>query len=114
MLEVVDQMAYLDPWQVIWSSLGTIHKNLNIKFDQEVFIMDFELCKDRIARRFPELDLGFLEEEKDDVEGVSIKPLIKNLRKELHLLRKKLTKMEDDLRASRNNASKATKEVTHL
>ncbi|EHA8587090.1 hypothetical protein COCNU_scaffold001417G000010 [Cocos nucifera] len=32
--------------------------------------------------------------------GVSIKPMIKNLRKEAHLLRKKLKKMEDDLRSS--------------
>ncbi|EHA8586761.1 hypothetical protein COCNU_scaffold000903G000010 [Cocos nucifera] len=32
--------------------------------------------------------------------GVLIKPLIKNLWKKVHLLRKKLKKMEDDLQAS--------------
>ncbi|KAG1362643.1 hypothetical protein COCNU_10G008620 [Cocos nucifera] len=47
-------------------------------------------------------------------QGVSIKPLIKNLRKKVHLLRKKLKKMEDDLRALQKNASEVMKEVTHL
>ncbi|KAG1348004.1 hypothetical protein COCNU_06G018330 [Cocos nucifera] len=46
--------------------------------------------------------------------GVPIKPLIKNLRKKVHLLKKKLKKMEDDLRASQKIASEATKELTHL
>ncbi|EHA8587978.1 hypothetical protein COCNU_scaffold003759G000010 [Cocos nucifera] len=123
----------------------------------------------RVARRFPELGLSFLEEMEDDMDAglsnavvdlffyelafgtskptievskpvqkpkavesdpappskfstnanplpqvVSIKPLIKNLRKEVHLLRKKMKKMEDDLQASRKNAFEMTKEVSHL
>ncbi|EHA8587632.1 hypothetical protein COCNU_scaffold002861G000010 [Cocos nucifera] len=40
-------------------------KDLNIAFSKEVFIKGFELCKGRVARRFPELDLGFLEEEEE-------------------------------------------------
>ena len=40
--------------------------------------------------------------------------MIKNLRKEVHLLRKKLKKTEDNLQALRKNASEATKKVTHL
>ncbi|EHA8589124.1 hypothetical protein COCNU_scaffold008112G000010 [Cocos nucifera] len=42
--------------------------NLNIEFSQEVFIKNFELCEGRIAQRFPEFDLSFLEEE-DDVDA---------------------------------------------
>ncbi|EHA8588032.1 hypothetical protein COCNU_scaffold003949G000010 [Cocos nucifera] len=148
-------------------------RNLNVEFDQEAFIKDFELCKCRVARRFPELDLKFLEEEDDDVEagpsyaivdpsfvelafgpsepaieapepvraleavksalapssiipfespinidplpqGVLLKPLIKDLKKEIHLLKRKLKKTEDNLQASQMNASEATKEVTCL
>ena len=42
--------------------------NLNVEFDQEVFIKGFELYEDRVARRFPELNLSFLEEEKDEAD----------------------------------------------
>ncbi|EHA8586850.1 hypothetical protein COCNU_scaffold001055G000010 [Cocos nucifera] len=38
-------------------------KDLNIAFNQKAFIKGFELYEGRIARRFPELDLDFLEEE---------------------------------------------------
>ncbi|EHA8589128.1 hypothetical protein COCNU_scaffold008155G000010 [Cocos nucifera] len=44
-------------------------------------------------------------------KGVPLKPLIKSLKKEIHYLKKKLKKLEDDLQASRKNASKATKEM---
>ncbi|EHA8588103.1 hypothetical protein COCNU_scaffold004112G000080 [Cocos nucifera] len=47
-------------------------------------------------------------------QGVPMKPLIKSLRGKIHLLKKKLKKMEDDLRTSRKNASKATREITCL
>ncbi|EHA8586220.1 hypothetical protein COCNU_scaffold000109G000010 [Cocos nucifera] len=49
-------------------------------------------------------------------QGVLIKSLIKNLRRKIHLLRKKLKKMEDDFRASRKNASKDSfrKEIVEL
>ncbi|EHA8587730.1 hypothetical protein COCNU_scaffold003089G000010 [Cocos nucifera] len=43
-------------------------QNLNIEFGQKAFIKSFKLCKDRVAQRFPELDLSFLEEEKDVVD----------------------------------------------
>ncbi|KAG1327732.1 hypothetical protein COCNU_01G016660 [Cocos nucifera] len=46
-------------------------QNLNIEFDQKAFIKNFELYEGRIARRFPELDLSFLEEEDDVDVGLS-------------------------------------------
>ncbi|KAG1365046.1 hypothetical protein COCNU_12G000460 [Cocos nucifera] len=153
-------------------------KDLNIAFSRKAFIKGFKLCEGRVARRFPELDLGFLGEEEEASEevgpsntradlysvepivgasepaqgpeavestlassaaappkspplnqgynppspidanplpqGVPLKPLIKSLKKEIHNLKKKLKKMEDDLHASWKNASVVTKEVTHL
>ncbi|EHA8586371.1 hypothetical protein COCNU_scaffold000249G000020 [Cocos nucifera] len=47
-------------------------------------------------------------------QGVLLKSLIRNLKKKVHHLRKKLKKMEDDLQALRENASEVTKEVTYL
>ena len=40
--------------------------------------------------------------------------MIRGLKKEVHLLRKKLKKVEADLQFSRKNASKATREITRL
>ncbi|EHA8589317.1 hypothetical protein COCNU_scaffold009135G000010 [Cocos nucifera] len=45
--------------------------DLNIAFDQKAFIKDFELYEGRVAQRFPELDLSFLEEELDEEAGPS-------------------------------------------
>ncbi|KAG1327776.1 hypothetical protein COCNU_01G017100 [Cocos nucifera] len=128
-------------------------KDLNITFSQKAFNKDFELYEGRIAQRFLELDLDFLEEEETDEEagpsstgadpssttapsenpppnqghdpsssidadpspqGVSLKPLIKSLKKEVHHLKKKLKKIGDDLQTSWKNASEVTKEVTLL
>ncbi|EHA8589542.1 hypothetical protein COCNU_scaffold010768G000010 [Cocos nucifera] len=43
--------------------------NLNIEFGQKAFIRGFELFEGRVARRFLELDLSFLEEEEEDVDA---------------------------------------------
>ncbi|KAG1334114.1 hypothetical protein COCNU_03G002330 [Cocos nucifera] len=51
-------------------------RNLNVKFGQEAFIKSFELCKGKVARRFPELDLSFLGEEEDDVDAGSSKAAV--------------------------------------
>ncbi|KAG1342267.1 hypothetical protein COCNU_05G004960 [Cocos nucifera] len=45
--------------------------DLNIAFSQKAFIKDFELYEGRVARKFPELDLSFLEEELDEEAGPS-------------------------------------------
>ncbi|KAG1370065.1 hypothetical protein COCNU_15G004310 [Cocos nucifera] len=47
-------------------------------------------------------------------QGVLLKSLIKSLKKEVHHLKKKLKKVEDNLQALWKNASEETKEVTHL
>lgn len=43
-------------------------KDLNIAFSQKAFIKGFELCEGMVARRFSELDLGFLEGEEETGE----------------------------------------------
>ena len=47
-------------------------------------------------------------------QGISLKSIVKNLKKEVHHLRKKLKKAEDELQKSRKNASEATIEVSCL
>ncbi|EHA8588326.1 hypothetical protein COCNU_scaffold004776G000010 [Cocos nucifera] len=44
-------------------------RNLNVEFNQKVFINGFELYEGRMAQRFSKLNLSFLEEEEDDVEA---------------------------------------------
>ena len=46
-------------------------RDLNVQFGQEAFIKGFELCQERVARKFPELDLNFLGEEFEDEAGLS-------------------------------------------
>ena len=41
-------------------------RNLNVKFVQEAFIKGFELCQEKVARKFFELDLSFLDEASED------------------------------------------------
>ena len=41
-------------------------RDLNIQFGQEAFIKGFELCQEKVARKFSELDLSFLGEESED------------------------------------------------
>ena len=53
-------------------------RDLNVQFGQEAFIKGFELCQEKVAGRFPELDLGFLNEASDDEAGpseVTVDPL---------------------------------------
>ncbi|XP_073114046.1 uncharacterized protein [Elaeis guineensis] len=46
-------------------------RDLNVKFGQEAFIKGFELCQEKVAKKFPELDLGFLDEASEDEAGPS-------------------------------------------
>ncbi|EHA8587229.1 hypothetical protein COCNU_scaffold001668G000010 [Cocos nucifera] len=46
-------------------------KDLNITFGQKAFIKGFKLYEGRMAQKFPELDLNFLEEEPDEEAGLS-------------------------------------------
>ncbi|XP_073116189.1 uncharacterized protein [Elaeis guineensis] len=41
-------------------------RELNVQFGQEAFTKGFELCQEKVASRFPDLDLGFLEESEDE------------------------------------------------
>ncbi|EHA8587016.1 hypothetical protein COCNU_scaffold001310G000010 [Cocos nucifera] len=100
MLEVVDQMIDLDPWQLIWGFLGTI-----LKSDHQMLIHIKRAHRREVEAQKAQEDLraeiDHLQERVDESPtnanplplGVSIKPLIKNLRKKVYLLRKKLKKM---------------------
>ena len=46
-------------------------RDLNIKFGQATFIKGFELCQEKVVRKFFELDLSFLDEVSDDEAGPS-------------------------------------------
>ena len=46
-------------------------RELNVQFGQEVFIKGFELCQEKVARKFSKLDLGFLVEKSEDEAGPS-------------------------------------------
>ena len=46
-------------------------RDLNVQFGQEAFIKGFELCQEKVARKFSELDLSFLGEESEDEVGPS-------------------------------------------
>ena len=41
-------------------------RELNVQFGLEAFTKGFELCRERVASRYPDLDLGFLEESDDE------------------------------------------------
>ena len=41
-------------------------RDLNVQFGQEAFTKGFELCQEKVAIKYPELDLGFLEESEDE------------------------------------------------
>ena len=41
-------------------------RDLNVQFGQEAFTKGFELCQEKVASKFSELDLGFLEESEDE------------------------------------------------
>ena len=44
---------------------------LNVQFGQEAFTKGFELCQEKVAKKFSELDLSFLGEESEDEAGPS-------------------------------------------
>ena len=46
-------------------------RDLNVQFSQEAFIKGFELCQEKVARKFSKLDLRFLGEESEDEAGPS-------------------------------------------
>ena len=46
-------------------------RDLNVRFSQEAFIKGFELCQEKVARKFFELDFSFLGEESEDEAGPS-------------------------------------------
>ena len=41
-------------------------RELNVQFGQEAFTKGFELCQEKVGSRYPDLDLGFLEESEDE------------------------------------------------
>ena len=41
-------------------------RELNVQFGLEAFTKGFELCREKVASRYPDLDLGFLEESEDE------------------------------------------------
>ena len=50
---------------------STEMRDLNIKFVQDAFIKGFELCQEKMVKKFPELDLSFLDEASEDEAGPS-------------------------------------------
>ena len=46
-------------------------RDLNVWFGQEAFIKGFELCQEKVAKKFFELDLSFLDEASEDEIGPS-------------------------------------------
>ena len=46
-------------------------RDLNVKFGQEAFIKGFELCQEKVVKKFLELDLSFLDEASEDEAGPS-------------------------------------------
>ena len=46
-------------------------RKLNIKFGQEAFIKGFELCQEKVVKKFFELDLSFLDKASEDEAGPS-------------------------------------------
>ena len=46
-------------------------RDLNVKFGQEAFIKGFELCQEKVVKKFSELNLSFLDEVSEDEAGPS-------------------------------------------
>ena len=42
--------------------VSSVMEDLQVQFGQDAFIKGFELCQKKVAGRFLELDLGFLNE----------------------------------------------------
>ena len=50
---------------------STEMRDLNVKFGQEAFIKGFELCQEKVVKKFSELDLSLLDETSEDEAGPS-------------------------------------------
>ena len=50
---------------------STEMRDLNVKFGQEAFIKGFELCQEKVVKKFFKLDLSFLDEASEDEVGPS-------------------------------------------
>ena len=46
-------------------------RDLNVKFGQDAFIKGFELCQEKMVKKFFKLDLSFLDEASEDEAGPS-------------------------------------------
>ena len=46
-------------------------RDLNVKFGQDAFIKGFELCQEKMVKKFSELDFSFLDEASEDEAGPS-------------------------------------------
>ena len=46
-------------------------RDLNVKFGQKAFIKGFELCQEKVVKKFFELNLSFLGEASEDEAGPS-------------------------------------------
>ena len=46
-------------------------RDLNVKFGQEAFIKGFELCQEKVVKKFSELNFSFLDEAFEDKAGPS-------------------------------------------
>ena len=51
---------------------STEMRDLNVRFGQEAFIKGFDLCQEKVASKFSELDLDFLEESEDEAGPSSV------------------------------------------
>nr|XP_029117889.1 uncharacterized protein LOC114913355 [Elaeis guineensis] len=146
--------------QAVEFKISVEMRDLNVKFGQAAFIRGFELCKEKMVKKFPELDLSFLDEASEDgagpleaaaglplagtptaaataaylpralssstsvpecpvevlllPQGIPLKFMIQNLRKEVRHLTKKSKKMEDELCRLRKSHSEATAEATRF
>ena len=48
---------------------STEMRDLNVRFGQEALIKGFELCQEKVAKKFLELELSFLGKESEDEAG---------------------------------------------
>ena len=46
-------------------------EDLQVQFSQDAFIKGFKLCQEKVVRKYPKLDLDFLDEASDDEVGPS-------------------------------------------
>ena len=58
-------------WAVEEFKTSSEMRDLKVEFGQAAFIKGFELCQEKVVGKYPELDLGFLDEAFDDEAGPS-------------------------------------------